>query len=136
MLSKHLLIIFFINVILNFIVFSWCIVKNKNNCVCHNNQRLFIQFYSYFILIFVFLMFILNFFNIMKYNSVIFGIIVYSLFIIQLLVIFYTIILVKSIMKNKSNCDKTKYTFNYNDIFLGIAFIILVIVYAIISFIS
>mgnify|MGYP001066825204 CR=1 FL=1 len=136
MLSKHLLVIFFINVILNFIVFSWCVVKNKNNCVCHNTQRLFIQFYSYFILIFIFLMFMLNYFNIIRYNSVLFGFILYFLFILQIFVIFYTIVLVKSIMKNKSNCDKTKYTFNYNDIFLGVTFIILFIIYFIISFIS
>src|SRR6056300_1073881 len=109
MLSKHLLIIFFVNIILNYIVLAWAIMKNKNNCICHNEKRLYIQFYSYFILMLIFKMFLLNVFD---------------------------IICMKNIIKTKTGCDKKKYTFNYNDILLGISFIILLIFYIIISFIS
>jgi|SRR5210317_1305323 hypothetical protein len=136
MLSKHLLIIFFVNIILNYIVLAWAIMKNKNNCICHNEKRLYIQFYSYFILMLIFKMFLLNVFDIIKYNSVLFNIFLYSLFIIQIFVIVFSIICVKNIIKTKTGCDKKKYTFNYNDILLGISFIILLIFYIIISFIS
>ena len=129
MISKHLLILFFMNVILNYIVFSWSVFHNTGRCICNNKNRLILQFYNFFILITIFITFILNKLNILSYSSEQFALITNILIILQFAVFIWTLFTINKIIKIKGKCDQSKCTFNYNDVYLSFAFALLLIFY-------
>jgi hypothetical protein len=115
---------------LNYILFSWSVFHNSGKCICNNKSRLTIQFYTFFILITIFITFILHNFNIMRYSSNAFLQLVNVLIILQFIVFIWTLFTIGKMMKMKGNCDQTKCTFNYNDTYLSFAFALLLIFYS------
>lgn len=124
-----LIFIYFCNIILYFIVFSWLILLNKTKCICHNKYKLYIQNYIIFIFAIVFISFILNEYEVINKDDIIFQLIIYIILFLQLFMVGIVFLYIKNIIKNKCSCSKQSCFTQKIDIFIILSSFIIILIY-------
>ena len=106
---------YFTNIVLYFITFSWIIMMEKTNCECSNNwKRTFIKTYVILMILGMILfsiLYITHFMNFMtvittKYSNVI-NILKYGMFISEIVYIIIVFLYIQDLIKGKCNCSNS-----------------------------
>jgi len=105
-----LITIYFINIVLYFITFSWIVLLEKNKCnCCLNWKRDFMKYFLIFMVFFIFAGFLINIHDYLKY----------SILILQIVYIGIVFIYIRDLMRKHCDCgnqedmnkSKHKYAF-------------------------
>jgi hypothetical protein len=99
-----IIFVYFINVVLYFITFSWIVILEKNKCECSNNWKR--EFIKYFLLIFISYIILSILFQLTNTNSIVFNYIKYILYVAEIVFIIITFIYIQELIKNKCECSK------------------------------
>lgn len=126
---SSIIFLYFCNIVLYFVVFSWLVFLDKNRCQCSGlHYKRYIQQYIVFLFSIICLLYFFNEFEILKSRDNIFQLIVYILLIMQLIMLAIVFTYIKNIIKSKCTCEKTMCNISKMDIFIVLCSFVVIVV--------
>lgn len=112
-----LVTLYFINVVLYFVTFSWMVMLEKSNCECGENwKRNYIKYYiviMFFIICAIALTFITN---ITTYSDDVFTYVKYAMLLAEIIFVVIVFLNMRDLIKKGCNCQKDKNAKIYDNI--------------------
>jgi hypothetical protein len=134
-------IIYFINIVLYFLTFSWIIMMEKENCTCSADwKRNYIKYYLISIVAYIIIMIIHTLIFNNRYGNI-FILLNYGFLISELIFISIVFIYIKDLIKKRCECSKSinrdiTLIYTVTDGIIIISSILLTIIIAVYRFIS
>lgn len=116
-----LVTLYFINVVLYFITFSWMVMLDKSKCVCGKNWRW--TFIKYFIVVMFSIICTIAFIftaNVSTNTDDIFSYLKYGILIAEIIFVAIVFLNVRDLIKKGCNCQKVESDLVYDSVDIGI----------------
>lgn len=122
--------LYFINIVLYFITFSWMIILGKSECECGKNwKRSYIKYYILVMFLMIFVIFILLFTKTINHNDDILTYVKYAILMSEIIFVVIIFLYVRDLIRKGCNCQNTEKYPIYDNVDLSICILLIIVIF-------